>query len=100
VRDRSRTTVADNLAVRNGVRGSLVRAAVALAALHFPGNYRLPLHDVRRDAFRHRVLSSGFCRRVEVEPACLCRSRRIVDLRCIRFCRFGDGRAAIAHRAV
>ena len=77
----------------------LVRAQIALAALHFPGSHGPPLHHLRRNPRSHRVLSSRFLDRVEMEPARFCGSLRLVDLRRLRFRRFGCSRSTIAHRA-
>ena len=52
------------------------------------------------DPCSHRLFPSGFYERVEVEPARFYDSLRIVDLRRLRFRRFGYSRAAIAHRAI
>ena len=71
-----------------------------MAALPFPGGHRSPVCHLRRDPCSHRLFPSGFLERVEMEPARFCRSLRIVDLRRLRFRRFGYSRAAIAHRAI
>ena len=78
----------------------MVRTPLALAALCFSGNYRSPLSDLRRDSRGHRLLPSGFLERLEIESAGFHNPLRIVDLRRLRFRRFGSSRAAIAHRAI
>ena len=70
-----------------------------MAALHFPGRHGPPLHHLRRDSCSHRLLPSRFLERVAMEPARLYDSLRLVDLRRLRFRRFGGSRAAIAPRA-
>jgi len=70
-----------------------------MAALPFPGGHRSPVCQLRRDSLSHRLFPCGFLERVEVEPARLSFLERIVDLRRLRFRRFGNSRAAVAHRA-
>src|SRR5216684_2728566 len=70
-----------------------------MAALHLFGGHRTSMSHLWSHPCSHRLFPSGFLERVEMEPARFCRSLRIVDLRRLRFRRFGYSRAAIAHRA-
>jgi len=54
---------------------------------------------LRRDSIGHRLFPFRFLERVEMEPALLSFLERIIDLRRLRFRRFGGSRAAIAPRA-
>ena len=52
--------------------------------------------DLRRDSLRHCLFPFRFPNRVELEPARVRRSLRIVDLRCLRFSCSSFSRAAFA----
>ena len=71
-----------------------------MATLPFPGGHRSPVCHLRRDSLSHRLFPCEFLEGVEVESARLSFLERIVDLRRLRFRRFGYSRAAIAHRAI
>src|SRR5438477_166964 len=53
-----------------------------------------------RNKIDNRLFSFGFLGRVEMESPRLQLSLRIVDLRSLRICGFGNARAAIAHRPI
>src|SRR6202022_4199104 len=57
-----------------------------------------PVCHLRRHSLSHRFFPCGFLDRVEMEPARLSFPERTVDLRRLRFRRFGGSRPPIAHR--
>jgi len=71
-----------------------------MAALHFFVGHWTSMSHLWRDSRSHRFFPSRFLERVEMEPARFYRSLRIVDLRRLRFRRFGNSLAAITHRAI
>ena len=71
-----------------------------MAALHFFVGHWTSVSHLWRDSRSHRFFPSRFLERVEMEPARFYRSLRIVDLRRLRFRRFGSSHAAVAHRAI
>jgi len=75
----------------------MVCSSIALAALHFSVGHRSPVRHLRRDSLGHRLFPCRLLERVEMEPARLSLLERTVDLRRLRFRRFGHSRATIAH---
>lgn len=85
---------------RLGLGRDLVRVSSPLAALLLFDNHRASLSDLRRNPIGDRVLSSRFLERMEMEPAGVRFSVRVVDLRRLRIPGFGVACAPLPDRSV